>query len=151
VKDQREPVSPDEFVLRAIPNNKECYRADLPVRILRSAFQAYRQDTTGLSVFRESCFPNPAAAPLILANVLPGHGNYHIVRLSVAALQQLGLTVMPDPQQDPPPGHALIPELGYIQYEKNRPKAKEVQLELAKLASAPGAIVFIPIASRQDA
>lgn len=151
MKDQREPVSPDEYVLRAIPNSHEYYRADLAIPVTRAAFQANRtEDTTGLSVFRESCFPDPAQAALIIANALRKHGNYYVVRLSVADLGVLGLSVIPDPQQDQPPGHALIPALGYIEYAKNKPRAKDVQLKLAKLAAVPGAIVYTPPASTQD-
>jgi len=152
VKDQHEPVSLDEYVLRAIPNSYQYYQANLEIPVALAAFQANRtRDGTGLSVFRESCFLDSAQAPSIVAHALPKRGDYYVVRLAVADLKLLSLTVLPDPKQDQPLGHALIPELGYIQYEKNKPKAKEVQRELAKLASAPGAIRFIPIASRQDA
>jgi len=150
VKDQNEPVSPDEFVLRAIPN--VYYQPDLEPSVARDAFQANRtRDAVGLSVFRESCFPDPTQAPSIIANALRQNGNYYVARLAVAHLSLLGLAVTPDPQQDSPPGHALIPQLGYMEYAKNKHKAKEIQLELAKLASDPRAIVFAPATPKQQA
>ena len=48
----------------------------------------------------------------------------------------------PDPQG--PAGHAVIPELSWPAYQADKQRLKQVQLELAKLASA--GIVYNPAA-----
>jgi hypothetical protein len=52
------------------------------------------------------------------------------------------LTVVPEPDPNGPPGHAIIPELSWSAYQANKRRLKQVQVEMAKLASA--AIVHPP-------
>ena len=103
------------------------------------AFRPNQNDTTGLSVFRAS-FLRPEDT---LANVEPAKRNdYYVVRLAVADLRALGLTVVAEPDPQGPPGHGVIPELSCVAYQADKARWKPVLFELAKLASA--AIVHQP-------
>jgi hypothetical protein len=57
-------------------------------------------------------------------------------------LHRLGLTVAPEPNPNGPLGHAVIPELSWQSHQTNKQRLKQIQVELAKLASA--AIVHQP-------
>ena len=117
---------PEERVLRRIHRN--CYDSRLPVPIVRTAFEPNRGDVNGISVYREEF-----VSPKTLANSGPQPGQYYVARLGVGILKDgLNLSVVPDPQEDPPPGHALIPELNTA---TERQRSRELQRELAKLAS----------------
>ncbi len=64
-------------------------------------------------------------------------GDYCIARLSVRDLRNLGLTVMPEPDSNGPPGHAVIPELSWPAYLADKQqRCKLILVELARLASA---------------
>lgn len=96
-------------------------------------------DTTGLSVFR-AAFVQPAD---ILANIEAAkRNNYYVARIAVQDLHRLGLTVVPEPVPNGPLGHAIIPELTWQAYRADKQRLKQIQVELAKLASA--AIVHQP-------
>lgn len=105
--------------------------------IQRIAFQPSKDDTNGISVFREMF-----VTPDELDKAAKKPGNYFIVRLSVLDFVNQDLTVVPDPQGDQPKGHSLIPELHYEAMRRSNPKLKEAQRELAKLASK--SIIYEP-------
>ena len=62
-------------------------------------------------------------------------GECYVVRFRVHELIAAGLSVVPDPLADGPPGHSLIPELRRSKYQENKPKTKETLLKLAGMAS----------------
>jgi hypothetical protein len=129
--DEREPVEDNESVYRRIHGS--FFDPSVPVPIRRGAFRPNPTDTTGLSVFRAR-FLQPAS---ILANIDPAKAtSYYVARLSVRDLRNLGLTVVPEPAVDGPPGHAVIPELSLPAYEADKQRLKQILFELAKLASA---------------
>src|SRR5437879_4314924 len=129
--DEHEPVAETEFVYRRIHPN--FYNPALRVAVLPEAFRPSRNDTTGLSVLRER-FAQPQDT---LANRDPAKvRGYYVARLSVRELRNLGLTVLPDPVASGPPGHAIIPELSWQAYDAEKKRLKQVQFDLAKLASA---------------
>lgn len=121
------PVERDEFVLRRIAGahllNGETVKPE--------AFRPSKQDTDGLSVYR--------AQFATIDDVLSGVADevrrktYGIARLSVADLQDLGLSVRPDPTNIP--GHALIVELNTTAYESDKLRWKAIQARLAELAT----------------
>ena len=125
---QQEPVNPEEFILRRIHRNY--YDAKQPIPVLPAAFRPTHDDVAGLSVFREK---HISAAAVASAGRSPGA--YHVVRLSVQALNALGLTVAPDDEPGSPPGHALIVELGLSAYRRDKARLKSVLMELARLSS----------------
>jgi hypothetical protein len=129
--DEHQPVAANEFVYRRI--HRIYYTAGLLMPIQAAAFRPSQQDTTGLSVFR-AAFLQPADT---LANLGASKRNeYYVARIAVQDLYQLGLTVVPEPDPAGPPGHAVIPELGWQAYQGSKQRLKQVQVELAKLASA---------------
>jgi hypothetical protein len=135
--DEHQPVDASEVVYRRI--HRIYYQADLPMPIQPTAFRPNHNDTTGLSVFR-AAFVQPAGT---LANIDASKQNdYYVARLAVEDLHRLGLSVEPDPHPAGPPGHAVIPELSYQAYQADKRRVKQVQVELANLASA--AIVHQP-------
>src|SRR5262249_11032146 len=70
--------------------------------------------------------------------ILPaGKANdYYVARLLVRDLTTLGLRVIPEPNPQGPPGHSVISELSWQNYNANRQRYKPILAELAKLASA---------------
>ena len=78
-----------------------------------------------------------------LANVDPDKQNdYYVARLSVRDLQNLGLTVVADPDPNGPAKHALIPELNWTAYLANKEHWKSIPTALANLAGT--AVVHQP-------
>jgi hypothetical protein len=134
---QRQPVDASESVYRRV--HRSFFQANLLIPIQAAAFRPNPHDTTGLSVFRAR-FVQPEDT---LVGVGPGKRNdYFVVRFLAQDLDRLGLTLNPEPDPDGPPGHAVIPELSWQAYQANKQRLKQVQVELAKLASA--AIVHSP-------
>lgn len=135
--DEHQPVDQNEFVYRRIP--RAFFQPTPPVLFLIAAFRPTANDTTGLSVFRAG-FLRPEDTR---ANVDPARRNdYYVVSLAVAELQALGLTVVPEPDPQGPPGHVVIPELNWTAYKADKGRLKVVLAELARLAST--AIVHQP-------
>lgn len=132
--DEQQPVDASEFVYRRIP--RTYYQAGLPIPIHPAAFRPNSNDITGLSVFRAT-FVQPADT--IEAGK---RNNYYVAQIAVQDLHRLGLTVVPEPDPNGPLGHAVIPELSWQAYQADKQRMKQIQLELAKLASA--AIVHQP-------
>src|SRR5262245_24501576 len=130
MKSEDDPVSDDESVLRLI--HPVYYNADLALQVQPEAFRPRDIGETGLSVLRPACLNSPAYALLV---VTEGKRHlYSIARIAVADLHRLHLTVRPD-RIEPVPGHAIIPELNTGDYQQNRQFWKEVQKQLAELAS----------------
>lgn len=131
MSDEQQPVEESEFVYRRIHHKH--YDRNLPVPIQALAFRPNENDTTGLSVFRAR-FVHPRGT---LANVETSRRtDYYVARLAVRDLIKLGLTFVPEPDLAGPSGHAVIPELSWDAYQKNKQPMKLVQVQLASLASA---------------
>lgn len=108
------------------------FRDGLLIPVLRGAFTPNQSDTTGLSVYRERF----VTAEETLANIDPEkRPQYRVVRLPVEELRQLGLSVIPEPDPEGPPGHAVIPELSWSAYQADKPRLRDIQIELTELAS----------------
>ena len=133
---ERSRVLSTEFVLRRIHKNH--FKASKPTPIERVAFEPNAHDTDGLSVFRDA-FVSAGR----LATFTGVTDTYYVVRLSVAELEQtFQLKVVPAPDADQPPGHAVIPKINIADLKKNKYPSKEMQRDLAKVASK--AIVHRP-------
>jgi hypothetical protein len=136
-KTQYDPITPDEYVLRRILNKFDRYDPSLAIPVQRYAFAPNEKDRDGLSVFRE-LFVTPEG----VARTGPNSAGYYVARLAVSELLKLGLTVVPDPLEDAPPGHAMVPELSFAAVRNAKTTSKEIQFQLAMLAST--AIVYEP-------
>ena len=128
---QQDPISPDEYVLRRIPKDKNRYDPSLLEPVQRLSFEPSERDINGISIFRE-LFVSAEA----VAKAGTGVNGCCVARLRVSDFIALGLTIVPDPQDDQLPGHAIIPELSFQQMKINKSKCKEIQRNLAKLAGA---------------
>ena len=128
------PVDGSEFVLRTIPNLPNFIRPDLPQPVTRVAFGPNKNDTDGLSVFREKFI-----SPEDLARVSRQKGNCYVVRLRASDVFALGLTIKPD-RSDAIHGHCLIREITYA--ERKVEAVKTAVLRLAQLAGS--GIAFRP-------
>jgi hypothetical protein len=121
-------VSDEEFVLRRIHRNQ--VDAGPPPVVGFTGFRPTPEDTTGLSVYREQLI---SAAEVAAGGRKPGE--YYVVRLTVRALRDLGLTVVADEPTGAPAGHALVPELSLDACRRDKARLREVQVRLAELAS----------------
>lgn len=97
---ESEAFSPDEFIVRRMHKNH--YDAAQPAPVTTVALRPTPQDTTGLSVSRQKY---TTAEALAASGRRPGES--YTVRLGVAELQRLGLSVMPDPDPRLRPGTRL--------------------------------------------
>ncbi|MBA4067590.1 MAG: hypothetical protein C0501_28575 [Isosphaera sp.] len=131
MKDESEPVTPDELVVRLVWAFHFKSGAREPVQ--REAFEPKGHETDGVSVFRAACLADPEQA--LGAVAAEKRDGYAVVLLPVADLAALGLTVQPA-KIDTVPGHAVLPELNITDWKADKPRWRVVQKELARIASA---------------
>lgn len=134
MKAETDPITPDEWLLRLVWEDR--FTAKVPV-ISPRTFEprtGKHPDADGLSLFREACVTNPADVLTVIAE--EKRARYGIVRVPVAALGGLGLSVSASPI-DTVAGHVVIPELNSTAFQNAAHKAFFVatQLALAKIAS----------------
>jgi hypothetical protein len=138
-KNEEDPLTEDEFILRRIHQNN--YKLNKTPPVQRVAFEPKDDDHEGLSCNREYFV---SAEALAFSGRKPGE--YYIARLSVKVLRgpSYQLTIDPTPNPDPaePRGHCDIRELSISESRKNVNKSKQLQRRLAELASKN--IVYIP-------
>jgi hypothetical protein len=124
----------DAHVLRRIHKND--VNIALPYPILPRAFRPSGSDTDGLSVYLDDASGGPAPAELA-ASGRGGRDSYVVVAIRVADLRAIGLTVVAKDIPDGLPGHAIIPELNWNDYQsgkQSRQFQKTLQMKLAELA-----------------
>lgn len=111
-----DPLHPDEIVYRRIPRNclPRPKHESIPAWV---AFRPNDDDLTGLSLSREEHESIEQAA-----QGMPGK-RYHVARMRVRDLNEVGLSVIAD-EPETNPGHAIIPELSLGAYRANRKKCK---------------------------
>jgi hypothetical protein len=139
---ERDPVSPDEWLLRRVPRAADYFDPAGKVPLSPLAFASVKQDTDGISLFREL---------FTSARALSATGRkppYYVVRIRASDVNALALSLQPSPDAEQPEGHVVIPELCY------RPKPtvgqKEAALrlrialrDLARLAVDPNTIPIV--------
>lgn len=129
-------VDPEEYVLRRVSKTANPPRYDPSLRMPISPFEFRphkERDVDGLSFFRES-----KLSPTRLAHSAKKPAeNYVVVKIKVADLLALGLSVKPNQAEGDLPGHVLIPELGaaVLNDPSTHKWMKEVNHEMAQLAS----------------
>src|SRR5581483_11516419 len=106
MKEESDPVTPDEFVVRLIWTFN--FKAGAPQPIVREAFEPKGHETDGISVFRLACLSGPEQA--LEAMAPDKRDRYALALLPVSEVLALGLTVRPA-KIDAVPGHAVLPEL----------------------------------------
>lgn len=135
---ENDPIEDDEYVYRRVLHTWCDLNSELLAhRIDRQVFHPTDKDKEGISLYR-ALF----VTPVQVARDREGNlGRYFVVRLSVAQVRALGLSLKPDPQ-DGLRGHSLMSEIRHGLKGEEKKRAKELQLRLAELASAD--IVFVP-------
>jgi hypothetical protein len=130
MKDEADPVSPDEIVVRLIWS--DYYRPKMSEIVRAGAFRPKKNEMDGISVFRAACLNDPRDA---LAVIDPAkRDKYAIALLSVSELAALGLTVQPA-RIDALPGHAVVPELNIATQADDSTKSEDLQKALAAIAA----------------
>lgn len=116
------PLHPDEYVYRRIPQNclPQPKQESLPAWV---AFRPNKNDLTGLSLSRAKYETAERAA-----RGTPGK-RYHVARMRVGDLNDIGLSVIADDPRNKP-SHAMIPELRLESYEADRANCKAIANEI---------------------
>jgi hypothetical protein len=138
MSEELEPLGELEFVLRRVHKNHFDPRLANPIQ--RVAFRPNEGDDTGLSVYRARFVK--AYVDVLLKVKAEKRGHYYICRLQVCDLTKLGLTVVPDPDPEDIPGHCIIPELSWPNYQADHDRLADIGDELALLGNQ--AIVYKP-------
>jgi len=134
MKNESEPITTDEFVLRLIW--RDYFKQERLGIVTPSAFRPRKDETDGISVFRSACVENPAD---VLAVMIPEkRGKYAVAQVSVSQLLNLELSVSPA-KIDSVPGHAVVPELNISAVKIDKRHWEMVQEPLALKA-----VVLIP-------
>jgi hypothetical protein len=139
---ESDPLTPNEWLLRRIPNNADYYKPAEPVPIQRVAFEPNKQDVDGLSFFREM-FISPRELGLKTGRKPP----YVVARIRLKDLQANNIKIRPAPDEEQPRGHVVAPEITY----PARKSTKEAQRQLrdsARLAFDPAQHVTIRVRLR---
>jgi hypothetical protein len=120
--DAEDAIDNGERLFRRIPLSMGWYD-EISREVSPEAFQPRRDDTTGLSIYREKF--------IVLENVAhgPSKRGYYVAVLTAGQLRANGITV----QQDDPhnPAHAILPELRIDNRESN--EALELMQKLSRL------------------
>jgi hypothetical protein len=139
-KDEHDPVTDDEFILRKIHKNNYKPGKDPPV--VRVAFEPKDEDHDGLSFYREH-FANAERVSFSGRK----RGEYYIARFSVSLLRgpdyQFTIDPAPIPDLREPRGHCVIREMSIEQLLVDEGKSKSLQRRLSRIAS--NHIVYVPL------
>ena len=98
----------------AVPDHAYVLRRAHETREERLAFAPTKDDTEGISVFWESSEVTPDS---IAKAARKPPKEYRVLRLKVAEVRRLGLSVILD---EPPPRHCVIPEINTGNYKKTK-------------------------------
>jgi hypothetical protein len=121
--DGRDPLSPDEYLLRRVTAFK--YDDKSPFPIPPDHFNPRQgKDEDGISFFQEST----NCTPQKLADFSNKHG-WIIARVKVGELKDIGLTPTPTNGE----GHVSIPELKYADFKSKPAEVDRLKKDLARL------------------
>ncbi len=132
MKDQNDPITEDEWLLRLVWEDRFVKR-DPPISL--NAFEprdGRHPDTEGISLFREACVENPEDILAVVA--ADKRHRYGIVKIPVSMLAGQDLTVRPDNIEEVP-GHVVMPELNLVAYSANPNDFLTQKQALARISS----------------
>jgi hypothetical protein len=130
LKDENEPIQPDESVVRLIW--QDFFRPELALPIQPGAFEPRKNETDGISVFRLACLNDARDALAVIAE--EKREKYAIAVVPIAELSALGLTIQPA-RIAKVPGHAVLLELNIVACKADKARCKTLQKSLAVIAS----------------
>ena len=131
-KDENDPVSPDERLIRCVLRTHVLGRRPAP-----GGFSVNSNDTDGISFYREACGATPKSAidakpvPAKWAYVYLLAENIRGIRVENCSLI-LSLSAAPDGRI---PGHCVIPELNFDFSENSYPLFKQFREKLIGISS----------------
>jgi hypothetical protein len=153
LKDESEPITDDEWLVRRVPANR--FRTHKVPYVSPGAFEprvkGEAPDEEGISLYRLACLGS--IQPILdfigdpRKQLLTG-----FVRMRVSEIRGLGLSIVADRDNDLV-GHVVIPELSaeaWRDTEHRRPACRQYMMELAELASRPDAILYGPDQPKED-
>lgn len=126
-------ISPDESLLRGIPNDPQHYKKTMGVWCVSPyTFEPRKTDKDGISLFREDFL----SAKSVSKRCRHKSGASLVAKFAAYQLTGLGLSPTEKPDPDQGPGHAVIPELRYrsSQSARLRQEQKEITVRLAEIA-----------------
>ena len=117
VKDELEPITDDEFVLRRV--HAMYFKTATAFEISPSAFEprvkGKQPDANGISLFRLDCLENVQQVLCLMdPNKASQNGVVGLSVLSVKSLKAMQLSICPDRMEIP--GHVVIPEMNSLDY-----------------------------------
>src|SRR5262249_23609773 len=143
MSDDAPPIDPDEVLLRRIPITGGYFDPKKSPPVQPGAFRPNAGDTDGISIYRERLL----SALKLVASTKRAPGTTKVARLLARDLQALGVTLEPKQEEGDLPGHVVIPEINYGDYDSRDPARNERPTALCKsladLANKPGA-TFLP-------
>jgi hypothetical protein len=144
MKPEDQLVTDDEWLLRRVWKKSfpKAGNVLFSVESFKPRCKGNDPDTDGISLYREAC----QAAPVdILAEISEQkRADNGIVRVSVAFIKSLGLTVENKPEP-PIKGHVVIPELNAEAYTTEKARIAPILVKLSTQASNPDHIVRRPV------
>ena len=129
MKDEGEPVTHDEAVLRLIWG--QFFRDGATPKVSPRAFLPKQGEADGISVYREACLADPLDVLGAIAE--EKRERYGVARLAVSELVAMGLAVLPAPV-DSISGHAVVPELNIVAVDVDKEQCDRWQQALAAIA-----------------
>ena len=131
------PVSPDETLLHSIPNNQAYFLKEMGAwAVSPTAFKPHhRRDLDGMSFFRDDF---TSARKMAATN--PHPDGVRIAQVGVGQLKELDMHAVPAPDEAQLPGHAIVPDMRYLERPTpaQKQRTKERQLRLAEFATRNG-------------
>jgi len=131
MSDDANPIAPDQPILRKVFKGPGFYAPQKSPPIERGAFTPNKNDTDGLSFYLESVLPIEA---LIAASPSSPARAWLVIRFRAKDIYDLGLTLVRTTDPDDLPGHLVIPELNWNDYETRKTTLKPAIAKLASLA-----------------
>ncbi len=113
-------VAPDELILRRIIKGPGHYDRSKALPLERGAFTPNRSDDDGLSFYIER---EQSIADLVRLANRPS-SDVVIIRFTAGDIYSLDLTLVPMMRQGDLPGHIVIPEINYNDYQDKRLKPR---------------------------
>ncbi len=129
MKDQSEPITGDEWLIRLIWEDRVTDRVPI---VSANAFEPRPNETEGISFFRRACLQDVADALIPFAE--EKRARYAIVQVPVTLLEELGLTVRADAIVAVP-GHVVVPEINITAYLGDKARFAPIKARLAEIAS----------------
>ena len=151
LKKESEPVTSDEWLYRRVHADR--FRTDRTPFVSPGAFEPRVKgkyaDIDGISLFRAACLGDVEEMMSLVVDP-EKRKRIGVVRISVAEVESLGLTVVSSPTEGVA-GHVSIPELSADAYKMTKPQCKLWMTELAELVSPQERIVRVtdPMNSRR--